>query len=85
MKKDDFCDLLSKTMDAWFELAEYYGINKSYQNFVDSFSLWSRLFEPFRDNLNRRYTKSFPYHMMYHYCWAQELEGYCHVQGRPTD
>lgn len=61
MKKDDFCDSLSKALDSWFELAEYYGVNKSYRNLVDMFSLWSRLLEPVRDNFNR--TPSEPINM----------------------
>ncbi len=53
VKNDAFCDSLSRVLDSWFELAEYYGANKSYRNLIDMFSLWNRLFEPVRDNFNR--------------------------------
>lgn len=53
MKDDRFIDSLSKTMDSWFALSEFYGINKSYQIFVDLFSSWNKILEPLRDNLNR--------------------------------
>ena len=53
IKKEDFIESISKAMDSWFELSEYYGINKSYQIFVDLFSSWNKLLEPLRDNWNR--------------------------------
>lgn len=66
MKSDDFCNLLSKTMDSWFTLSEFFGINKSYQFFVDYFSSLNKIIEPLRDNVNRTEAEPIPMNGRYH-------------------
>lgn len=66
MKDEGFIDSLSKTMDSWFALSDYYGINKSYQIFVDLFSSWNKILEPIRDSLNRTESEIIPMNGRYH-------------------
>jgi len=53
LKDDHFIDSVSKVMDSWFALSEFYGINKSYQMFTNLTSSWNKMLEPFRDSWNR--------------------------------
>lgn len=53
MKDEGFIDLVSKTLDSWMALSEFFGINKSYQILVDLFSSMNKTLEPLRDSLNR--------------------------------
>lgn len=53
MKDKHFIKLLSSSMDSWFVLSEFYGINKSYQVFTDMLSSWNKMLEPLRDSVNR--------------------------------
>jgi class III poly(R)-hydroxyalkanoic acid synthase PhaC subunit len=66
MKDESFIDSLSKTMDSWFALSDYYGINKSYQIFIDLFSSWNKILEPLRDSLNRTESEIIPMNGRYH-------------------
>lgn len=53
IREEDFIESVSKTMDSWFALSGFYGIDKSYQIFVGFFSSWNKMIEPLRDNWNR--------------------------------
>ncbi|MFB5618761.1 MAG: hypothetical protein ACE5RE_04105, partial [Candidatus Nitrosomaritimum aestuariumsis] len=66
MKDEGFINSLSKTMDSWFALSDYYGINKSYQIFIDLFSSWNKILEPLRDSLNRTESEIIPMNGRYH-------------------
>ncbi|MCV0400119.1 MAG: alpha/beta fold hydrolase [Nitrosarchaeum sp.] len=66
MKDERFIDSLSNTMDSWFALSEFYGINKSYQIFTDLFSSWNKILEPLRDNLNRTDSETIRMNGRYH-------------------
>lgn len=66
MKDERFIKYLSKTLDSWFILSEFYGINKSYHLFVDWFSSWNKMFEPLRDNVNRTDSEIIPMSGRYH-------------------
>ncbi len=66
MKRDDFIETVSKTMDSQFALSELFGANKSYQVFADMFSSWNKILEPLRDNLNRTDSEIIPMNERYH-------------------
>jgi class III poly(R)-hydroxyalkanoic acid synthase PhaC subunit len=70
VKQDNFCDLISKAMDSWFTLSDFYGISKWHRIFINIFSSLNKIIEPLRDNINR--TKSEPikmnetYHLLHY-------------------
>lgn len=66
MKDEGFIDLVSKTMDSWLSLSEFYGINKSYQILVDLFSSMNKTLEPLRDSLNRTDSETIQMNGRYH-------------------
>jgi len=66
IKKDDFVNSLSRTMDSWFMLSEFFGIGKLYKKSVDQFSLLNKMIEPLRDNLNRTDSESIKMNGQYH-------------------
>ncbi len=66
MKRDEFCDSISKTMDSWLTLSEFYGTDKSYQIFVDLLSSWNKMVEPIRDYVNRTDSESIEMNGRYH-------------------
>ena len=66
MKKDDFIEIVSKTMDSQFVLSEFFGANKAYQVFADVLSLWNKIIEPLRDNMNRTDSEIIPMNGKYH-------------------
>ncbi len=53
LRKEKFCSSLADYLDATVSLSKYFGINRSYQNFMDNFASWNKLLEPMRDNINR--------------------------------
>ncbi|MDH3313464.1 MAG: alpha/beta fold hydrolase [Nitrosopumilus sp.] len=66
MKRDDFIDTVSKTMDSWFAMSEFFGTNRSYQLFADLFSSWNKILEPLRDSMNRTDSETIPMNGRYH-------------------
>lgn len=66
IKKDDFVNSLSRTIDSWFMLSEFFGIGKLYKKSVDQFSLLNKMIEPLRDNLNRTDSESIKMNGQYH-------------------
>ncbi|EIJ66157.1 hypothetical protein BD31_I1691 [Candidatus Nitrosopumilus salaria BD31] len=66
IKKDGFVNSLSKTMDSWFTLSEYFGIGRWYKKSVDQFSILNKMLEPLRDNLNRTDSESIKMDGQYH-------------------
>lgn len=66
IKDERFIDSLSKTMDSWFALSEFNGINKSYQFFTDLFSSWNKILEPLRDSVNRTDSETIRMNGRYH-------------------
>ena len=53
IKKEDFTSSVSDYLNASLSFAEYFGIKKGYQHYMDFFSAWNKLIEPIRDNVNR--------------------------------
>lgn len=66
VKQDNFCNLLSKAMDSWFVLSDFYGISKSYRTFIDLFSSLNKILEPLRDNINRTESEPIKMNEKYH-------------------
>jgi len=66
MKDEQFINSLSKTMDSWLALSEFYGINKSYQVFTDLLSSWNKMLEPLRDSVNRTDSETIRMNGRYH-------------------
>lgn len=53
IKKKDFTSSVSDYLNTSLSFAEYFGIKKGYQHYMDFFSAWNKLIEPIRDNVNR--------------------------------
>ncbi len=53
IKKEDFTSSVSDYLNASLSFAEYFGIKKGYQYYMDFFSAWNKPIEPIRDNVNR--------------------------------
>lgn len=66
VKESHFVNHLSKTINSWSKLSEFYGFDKSYQFFIDLFSSWNKLFEPLRDTVNRTESEKIPMKRNYH-------------------
>ena len=53
IKKEDFTSSVSDYLIASLSFAEYFGIKKGYQHFMDFFSAWNKPIETIRDDVNR--------------------------------
>lgn len=66
IKKDDFVNSFSKTIDSWFTLSKFFGIGELYQKYTEQFFLLNKILEPIRDNLNRTDSESIEMNGQYH-------------------
>lgn len=53
LRKKKFCSSLADYLDATLAFSKYFGLNRSYQNFMDNFAIWNKLLEPIRDSFDR--------------------------------